>query len=437
MKFTVVSPDIYTYGAMLIGGILRDEGYNVSLSTKLSVKPKETLMLSLFSTQHLLSDEIKKLVKDHRSKGGKVYVGGPVSAYFEMVLGELEPDCVCVGEGEETVRRLARDGFSDDCPGLAFYDDGSEIVFTGKAERVDVNKRPIPLIPHDIGSQDIRGASAYIETHRGCTGGCTFCQVPRYFGRDIQSRSIDDILKEVREFKKRGAKRLSVSGGTGSLFQYKNGEINEEKFIELMKGMAEIMGPKNISSPDIRVDCISDDILEAIRNYTIGWIFFGLESGSDRVLKKMGKGATADQAAEAVAACHEHGLKAAGSFIVGYPGETEEDYEMTKDFITMNQLDDVFISIAEPIPKTPLADLVLRTPDEDNPVFVPHTGEYKALKITEAEARSFDLMMHADLFRTNMRPVTNDIFDIYLKNVRKDGDDIRRATAVLRKYYGG
>lgn len=436
MRFTVVSPDIYTYGAMLIGGILKNEGYDVSLSTRSNIKSRDILMLSLFSTQHLLSEDIKNIVKNHRSKGGKVYVGGPVSAYYEMVLGELEPDCVCVGEGEETVKRLAAEGVSAGCPGLAYYDDAGEIVFTGKAEAVNVEGRPMPLIPPDIGSQDIRGASAYIETHRGCTGGCTFCQVPRYFGREIRSRSVEEILKEVREFKKRGAKRLSVSGGTGSLFQYNNGEINEDQFIELMRGMAEIMGPKNVSSPDIRVDCISDEILEAIGKYTIGWIFFGLESGSDRILKKMGKGATPEQAADAVEACRQHGLKAAGSFIVGYPGETAEDFEMTKDFIMMNPLDDVFISIAEPIPKTPLADLVLRTPEEDNPVFMPHSGEYKALKITEAEARSFDLMMHADLFKTAMRPVTNDIFDLYLTNVRKDGNDIRRATAALRKYYG-
>lgn len=435
MKFTVLSPDFYTYGAMLIGGILKSEGHDVGLSTKLNIKPKDTLMLSLFSTQHLLSEDIQKLVKEHRSKGGRVYVGGPVSAYYEMVLGELGPDCVCVGEGEETVKKLAKDGISSDCLGLAYYGENGEIIFTGKADAADVKTRPLPLIPPDIGSQDIRGASTYIETHRGCTGGCTFCQVPRYFGREIRSRSIEDILKEVREFKKRGVKRISVSGGTGSLFEYKNGKINEEKFIELMRGMAEIMEPKNVSSPDIRVDCITDEILEAIQKYTIGWIFFGLESGSDRILKKMGKGAISEQAADAIAACRDHDLKAAGSFIVGYPGETAEDYEMTKDFIMMNPLDDVFISIAEPIPKTPLADLVIRTSDEENPVFIPHAGEYKALKLTEAEARSFDLMMHADLFRTAMRPVTNDIFDLYLKNVKKDGEDIRRAVAALKKYY--
>lgn len=436
MKFTVFSPDFYTYGAMLIGGVLKDAGYDVRLSRRYDIRPKETLMLSLFSTQHLLSEDIREMVRKHRANGGRVYVGGPVSAYYEMVLGELEPDGVCVGEGEETSLRLAEDGVSGDLPGLAYRDEDGETVFTGKSEKVDINRRPMPLIPPDIGSQDIRGASAYIETHRGCTGGCTFCQVPRYFDRDIRSRSIEDILKEVREFKKRGAKRISVSGGTGSLYQYRNGKINEDMFIELMRGMAEIMGPKNISSPDIRVDCITDEILEAVRKYTIGWIFFGLESGSDRILKRMGKGASVEQASAAVEECRDHGLKAAGSFIVGYPGETAGDYEMTKDFIMMNQLDDVFISIAEPIPKTPLADLVLKTPDEDNPVFMPHEGEYKALKITEAEARSFDLMMHADIFRTNMRPVTNDIFDMYLKNVRKDGTEIRNATALLRKYYG-
>ena len=139
------------------------------------------------------------------------------------------------------------------------------------------------------------------------------------------------------------ARSTASSGGTGSLYCCgPDGAVNDEAFVALLEGMAEIMGPKNISSPDIRVDCISDTVLDAIRDYTIGWVFFGLESGSNRILRLMGKGVTADDAGRGVEACREHGLKVAGSFIVGYPTETEEEYEATKDFITMNGLDDVF-----------------------------------------------------------------------------------------------
>ena len=436
MRVTVISPDMHTYGAMLIGGVLRDAGYEVILRRELAADPDSTVLLSLYSTQHLMNPGIKAFVTGHRQTGGAVYVGGPVSAAPEIVLGELSPDAVCVGEGEETVLRLLAEGPHEGVPGCAWMEAG-EMHFTGPAPPASVH-RPLPFIPPDIGSQDIRGASAYIESHRGCIGACTFCQVPRFFGREVRSRDLEDVLAEVQAFKDAGAKRLSVSGGTGSLYCCgPDGSVNDEAFVALLEGMAEIMGPKNISSPDIRVDCISDTVLDAIRDYTIGWVFFGLESGSNRILRLMGKGVTADDAWRGVEACREHGLKVAGSFIVGYPTETEEEYEATKDFITMNGLDDVFVSIAELIPSTPLADLVLRTPREENPVYMPHEGEYRSLHLTEAEARSFDLQQHADLFKPGLHVVTDDVFSAYLAGVRKDGEDVRRVTELLISYYGG
>jgi radical SAM superfamily enzyme YgiQ (UPF0313 family) len=198
--------------------------------------------------------------------------------------------------------------------------------------------------------------------------------------------------------------------------------------------MAEVMGPRNVSSPDIRVDCITDEVLDAIRQYTIGWVFFGIESGSDRVLRLMGKGAKVRQVEEAVERCREHELRVAGSFIVGYPGETNRDYEATKDLIAALSLDDVFVSSAEPIPGTPLADLAVKTPRDKNPAFVPHTGEYRTLGLTESEARCFDLMMHADLFRPQIRLVTDEVYATYLTEAKKQGQDIRAATELILRY---
>jgi len=432
MNCVVISPGMYTYGSMLIAGVISDAGHHVSLRKELTADSSDVVFLSLFSTQHLTDDNIRSFITRHRGRGGKCFVGGPVSAYPEMVLGELDCDAVVTGEGEDTVREILA-GFHTGMEGTASRSN-DDIIMTPRQPPASIS-HPVPFIPEDIGNENIRGASAYIETHRGCIGACTFCQVPRFFGREIRSREIDEILNEVRAFRDKGAKKLSISGGTGSLFQYSNGMINEGAFIELLEGMADIMGPKNISSPDIRVDCISDDILEAIEQYTIGWIFFGLESGSDRILQLMGKGADVGKAKEAIIECRNHNLKIAGSFIVGHPLETTDDFEDTKDFITENPLDDVFISIAEPIPKTPLADLVLKTDMQKNPTFRAHEGEYRSLNLRESEARAFDLMMHADLYKPGVHVVTDDIFTLYLNEVKKDGEIIRSLTELLFRYY--
>lgn len=429
----IISPDFYTYGAMLIGGILRDAGMDVTLSRFPEPGSERTLLLSLYSTQHLLDKKVKTLVRKHQQHGGVCYAGGPVSAAPDMVIGELGVDAVVVGEGENTVIPLIKNGLSPDLAGIAFCE--GESIIVREPLIPDVLDRPIPLIPDDISSQSIRGANVYIESHRGCLGACTFCQVPRFFGHRIRSRKVEDVLREVTAFKEKGARRISLSGGTGSLYGYSDGKLNAGAFIELLSGMAGIMGRENVSAPDIRVDCITDEILDAIRNYTIGWVFFGIESGSDRILAQMGKGVTVHQVKEAVALCRDHGLKVAGSFIVGYPTETDADYVATRNFVAEMGLDDVFVSIAEPIPGTPLERLALRTPRRENPLFCPTTGEYRSLGLTVAEARCFDLMMEADVHKPRLHVVTDQVFDLYLKEVRKQGAEIREVTALITKYH--
>ncbi len=429
----IVSPDIYTYGAMLIGGILQDAGINVTLSRSPGPGKEKILLLSLYSTQHLMDRRILSLVREHQQSDGVCYVGGPVSSAPDIVIGELGIDAVVVGEGENTVLPLIQEGLSPDLPGIAFREGDSLIV---REPVIPVTlERPLPLIPDDIGSQSIRGANVYIESHRGCLGACTFCQVPRFFGHQIRSRKVEDVLREVRAFREKGARRISLSGGTGSLYGYSDGKLNTEAFIELLSGMAGIMGRKNVSVPDIRVDCITDEILDAIRDFTIGWVFFGIESGSDRILAQMGKGVTTERVKDAITACRNHGLKVAGSFIVGYPTETDEDYAATRRFIAEMCLDDVFVSIAEPIPGTPLERLALRTPPEDNPLFSPTEGEYRALGLSVAEARCFDLMMEADMHKPRLRIVTDEVFDLYLREARKQGVEIRAVTELIRKYH--
>jgi B12-binding domain/radical SAM domain protein len=272
MKTTIISPDLYTYGSMLIGGVLKENGFDVTLTRKLRADTDtDVILLSLYSTLHLIDEGIRDFVSQSNST---VYVGGPVSAYPEIVLGELDVDAVIIGEGEESTIELLNNGISEDISGIAFQSDKEIIRTDPRPAKIE---RPLPMIPDDIRHQDIRGANVYIETHRGCIGACGFCQVPEFFGNRIRSRNIDDIILEIREFKRHGVQRIAISGGTSSLYQYDR-SINENAFIELLRGIAEVMGNKNVSVPDIRVDYVNEEILQAIRDYTMGWVYYGIES---------------------------------------------------------------------------------------------------------------------------------------------------------------
>jgi len=167
MKIVIVSPDLYTYGSMLIGGVLKSAGFDVTLTKNpddVAKTDADVVLLSLYSTLHLLDERIKNFASAFRSgsaaRGDRaIYVGGPISAYPDIVLGELDVDAVIVGEGEESTVELLNNGISENISGIAFRNDGEVVVTEPKPARIE---RPMPLIPDDIGSQSIMGANTYI-----------------------------------------------------------------------------------------------------------------------------------------------------------------------------------------------------------------------------------------------------------------------------------
>lgn len=425
MMIDIVSPGTYTYGSLVLGGVLRDRGHDIKITRKLESRG-ESVLLSLFSTLQLLDPKIRDFVAER----GNVCVGGPVSLCPEMVLGELNPKAVVSGEGEDIVAPLVENG-PEGLAGVAYRHQGE--IIKSPPEPVSSLDHILPLIPDDLGQQNVRGANVYIETHRGCLGSCTFCQVPRFFGRSIRSRSIENIVDEVKEMKRLGVKRVAISGGTGSLFGYRN-KINREAFVEMIRSLSQILGKRNLSVPDMRVDLVDETVLEAVRDYTIGWVFFGLESGSDRILRAMRKGVTVEDNLRAVELARSLGVKVGGSFIVGYPGETRQDFEETMSFVEESMLDDVFVSIAEPIPGTPLSAQVLNMPKDELALYQEHQGEYQALRLSEAEARCFELMLQGESSKPIPRALSQELYNAYLDESRGQGRDIKRVIDLLEKY---
>jgi len=163
-------------------------------------------------------------------------------------------------------------------------------------------------------------------------------------------------------------------------------------------------------------------------------VFFGLESGSNAMLKAMKKGVTREDNLRAVELARRVGVKVGGSFIVGYPGESREDYMESMSFLEQAMLDDVFVSIAEPIPGTPLARLALDVPEEELALYQEHDGDYRALRLSEAEARCFELMLQGEGCKPVPRAMTNELYNTYLAEAKGQGKDLKRVMQLLRKY---
>ncbi|MCC7559140.1 MAG: TIGR04014 family B12-binding domain/radical SAM domain-containing protein [Methanobacterium sp.] len=437
LKITVLTPEFYSYGALLIAGILQEQGYPVKLQKGFGeVIDADIVFISLQSTIHLL-----KYQKEISSMDTFKIVGGPVTLSPQLILDCLAVDLVVVGEGENTLYNILKVFENNPIPNVSDFKDVSGVAFKKDEQTIITGKgtahsleRPLPLVPSDISSENIRGANVYLETHRGCPGNCGFCGVPCLFGREVRSRSLEDILNEVKYLLSKGVRKIAISGGTGSLYgsnKFKN--VDEEAFIELLREISNLTGPKNLTIPDIRVDLISDQILEAIHQYSNGWVFFGIESGSDRVLRHMKKGVTVDQVREAVAMAREHGVKTAGSFIVAYPGEEEEEFQDTMDLADELMLDDYFVSIAEPIPGTDLGDEVSQLSLEDNILFQ-DSLKYKRHGLSIAEERALDLMVESYIFRSFPVPMSQNLLKNLLDEVKSQGDHIKSVTHLIKKY---
>ncbi|MGB9838251.1 methyl-coenzyme M reductase glutamine C-methyltransferase [Methanothermobacter sp.] len=422
----VLTPEHYNYGSMLIAGALRDLGHSVELRKGFDGVDTEIVFISLQSTIHLV--KYRDIINN---MGGFRVVGGPVSIDPGMVFRYLDVDLVIRGEGEDKVgdvMELAAGRCEpDDVPGAAFRT--SDGISMNESSPCPM-KRVLPLIPCDISREDIRGASVYIETHRGCPGNCTFCQVPEFFGRKVRSRPLEDIIREVRQLKASGARRFAISGGTGTLYgSSKFRGIDEDSFRDLLRGISEVTGARNLTVPDIRVDMISEDVLEAISKYTNGWVFYGVESGSQRMLRKMKKGITPDQVVEAVELARRYNLRVAGSFIVGYPGEGEEEYQETLEIADELMLDDYFVSIAEPLPGTELGEEVKNLSDDENPVFMRSSNRrFESV----AEERAFNFLLESYVFRSVPVPVTSRLLKSIRDEARKQQEHIRTVTRMLQ-----
>lgn len=442
MKITIISPDFYSYGAMVIGGVLHERGYKVEIENKFEMKRKEEIVgLSFGSLLHLLDAKSFVSSLKYSLHPPFIIVGGAVSQVPELVFQHLpQVDAVVIGEGEETVIELLegiKRGKKDleSVEGIAFKHN-EEIVETKKRRPFDMEKRAMPFIPDDLKNQNMRGVCTAIETHRGCSGNCTFCQAHYLFGRSIRSRPLEEIISEIKFLARKNI--YSIGLGLETVTQYGwDGELNEEAFILLLKKASEVVGPHNLKVPDVRVDMISQPILDAIREYTEGYVAFGIESGSNRILKLMNKGIKVEQVYEAVEMARRCGLKVFGSFITGYPGETEEDHEATKELIGDLMLDEVYVNIICPIPGTAVGEKIADMDKEDNPVLKKDNSRIGRIHdLTVAERRALELYLIAVAASPAPSSIMDRKYKKILSGIKKQSNEAILFTNIIREFRG-
>jgi anaerobic magnesium-protoporphyrin IX monomethyl ester cyclase len=190
---------------------------------------------------------------------------------------------------------------------------------------------------------------ATIMTTYGCPHNCDFCSRP-VFGRLFRRRAMTNIREEIYNVKELGYDSLWIADDCFTLDP------------DHLRAFCRQLVQKNMEmrwSCLSRVDTISGEDVELMRQAGCRKVYLGLESGDDSVLKMMNKKVTVETADRIVRLFFKSGIQTAGFFMVGYPGETYETIEKTFAWALCLPLDEISFTVPYPLPGTPLAEKVV------------------------------------------------------------------------------
>ncbi|HEX7054190.1 MAG TPA: tRNA (N6-isopentenyl adenosine(37)-C2)-methylthiotransferase MiaB [Burkholderiales bacterium] len=234
------------------------------------------------------------------------------------------------------------------------------------APQVDVSFPAIEKFDH-LPAPEVRGARAFVSIMEGCSKYCSFCVVPYTRGEEV-SRPIADVLAEIAALARQGVKEVTLLGQNVNAWR---GEIEGRPadFAELLAFVAELDGIERIRYTSSHPREFTQRLIDAHGALAklAPHVHLPVQSGSDRILAAMKRGYTALEyrsiARRLRKACPEVSLSS--DFIVGFPGESEADFEATLRLARELELDGSYCFAYSPRPGTPAAELPGQVPQAE------------------------------------------------------------------------
>jgi tRNA-2-methylthio-N6-dimethylallyladenosine synthase len=259
------------------------------------------------------------------------------------------------GQGEEAAKRQVR-------------------VVTRSAAQLDDLRFSIVDIAEEPGSQSTicnqnvtpKQATAFVSIMQGCNMHCTFCIVPQTRGAE-RSRTIGEIVREVRDLVSRGIKEVTLLGQIVNLYGRHEFPTIDSKspFVQLLEAVHEVEGLRRLRFTSPHPIGFRDDLIDVISRLPklAEHVHLPLQSGSNRILKAMHRAYTAEKYIDLVERLRRAraGIAITTDIIVGFPGETENDYGQTRDLVDRIQFDNAFVFRYSSRRGTPAAEMPEQT----------------------------------------------------------------------------
>ncbi len=282
----------------------------------------------------------------------------------ELVLGVA--GCVAQQEGEELLKAsealdlvLGPDHISD-LPRLIEEARGDRQVRVGHLDVEDY--RFLQAVPRS----GARGPTALVTIQKGCDNHCSYCVVPQVRGPEV-SRSMTEIVDEIRGQLADGVREVTLIGQNVNSYAGAKGKAGD--FVELLRRVNGVSGLERLRFTTSHPKDFTEALAVAFAELPTlcPWLHLPVQSGSSRVLERMNRGYTRQDYLALVGLVRRHcpGVTLGTDIIVGYPGETEDDFQETMSLLEEVRYDTVYSFKYSVRPETAAAELVDDVPEQD------------------------------------------------------------------------
>ncbi len=316
--------------------------------------------ITLMSSTQSFKDDVRVLrrIKETKPHIIAILFGSHPTFMPDYCLKEEVVDFIVLREPEETMRYLMKaieeKTSLKEVAGIGYRDHEGTIHYNREREFMDLNLLSIPDRSFLTSGADYfnpvvrRLPYTTIQTSRGCPGKCIFCTSPQFYGRKYRFKSAEKVLEELREIKRLGYREVFFRDETFTAMKKRNIEICEAMIREKMDLSWIANG---------RVDMIDKETMILMKRAGCHMLKFGVETGSDEILKNYKKGTTAVQAEKVFRETRETGLETHAHIVIGGPGETPETIDNTISFVKKLDPDSASFGILTPYPGTALFEM--------------------------------------------------------------------------------
>jgi len=361
-------------GIAYIAACLKHEGYTVQLMDCTYLEKKNAIKQAIAAKAEVvgiysmvtLSEDALEFAQVLRSQTKLLIAGGPLPTCDPLPFLKVF-DVVVSGEGEKTILDLLKvyQMGSDlvSVPGIVFRktlpqnekEQLPSITTKTRPFEQNLDRVPFPdrdLLPNKEYQEHSQKKSGYaittIMSTRGCPFRCEFCSNV-IFGGSYRERSAKNVVEEIEQVLKLGYDRISFADDVFTL--------NKKRVLQICAAVQkrnlhfqwECLG---------RVDSLDRETAVAMKQAGCFRIYFGIESGNQRILDLMRKQITTQQARDAALIAHQAGMEVGAFFIIGYPGDTTDTILETIRFATSLPVDYLGLTLPYPLPGTPLFERV-------------------------------------------------------------------------------